>query len=303
MKEIICNAANPINSINSYLKQYFGSKTIKLCLDGGFTCPNRDGSKGLGGCLFCSADGSGDFASDIPGQIELLSDKWPNCKHLGYFQNHTNTYAPVSELREKYYSVLNNPDICGLVIATRPDCLNDEIYELLNEINKETFLWVELGLQTMHENTAELINRCYPLEVYDNAIKRLKDLNIRTVVHLIFGLPNESKQDMLNSLKYVCKDNIFGLKIHMLNVVKGSQMEHLYPNYIPFNSIEEYVKLVVDSLEIIPPEITIHRMSADAPRKILIAPEWSYKKHTILNSIHKELRTRNSWQGKKCKQF
>ncbi|WP_312095401.1 TIGR01212 family radical SAM protein [Aminipila sp.] len=299
MNTIICNADHPINSIGSYLKNYFGRKTIKLSLDGGFTCPNRDGAKGTGGCIFCSADGSGDFASDIPGQIKLLSDKWPDSNHLAYFQNHTNTYAPVSELREKYYSVLKDPNISGLAIATRPDCLSEEIYELLDEINKKTFLWVELGLQTIHEETAELINRCYPLELYEQAVKRLEKLQIRTVVHLIFGLPGESKRDMLESVKYVCRDSVFGLKMHMLNVVKGSQMEKLYPDYVSFSSIEEYVQLVVDALEIIPSEITIHRMSADAPRPILISPEWSYQKRTILNGIHKELKKRNSWQGKK----
>ncbi len=298
MKNIIYNPTNRINTIGSYLKNHFGKKTIKLALDGGFNCPNRDGSKGFGGCIFCSADGSGDFASTIPNQIELLADKWPDSKHIAYFQNHTNTYAPVEELREKYYSVLDNPDICGIAIATRPDCLSQEIYELLDEINKKTFLWVELGLQTMHEHTAELINRCYPREVYDEAINKLKELNIRTVVHLIFGLPGESKEDMLNSVRYVCKDDVFGIKLHMLNVVKGSQMEKLYPDYVSFESIDEYVNLVVDALEIIPPQITIHRMSADAPRPILISPEWSYKKRTILNGIHQELKKRDSWQGK-----
>ncbi|QAT43196.1 TIGR01212 family radical SAM protein [Aminipila luticellarii] len=300
MKTITCDAENPINSIGLYLKKYFGKKTIKLSLDGGFTCPNRDGSKGWGGCIFCSADGSGDFASTIPDQIRLLSKKWPDSNHLAYFQNHTNTYAPVWELREKYTSVLNEPGISGIAIATRPDCLSDEVYELLEEINQKTFLWVELGLQTIHEQTSERINRCYPLSVYDQAVKRLRELNIRTVVHLIFGLPGESKQDMLDSVRYVCNDEIFGLKMHMLNVVKGSQMEKLYPSYVSFGSIEEYVHLVVDALEIIPPDITIHRMSADAPRPILISPEWSYRKRTILNGIHQELRNRNSWQGKKC---
>ena len=298
--EIKIDASNPINSIGSYLKRYFGQKTIKLSLDGGFTCPNRDGSKGYGGCIFCSADGSGDFASTIPEQIKLLSDKWPNSNHLAYFQNHTNTYAPVEELREKFYAVLDDPQISGIAIATRPDCLNDEIYELLDEINKKTFLWVELGLQTMHEKTATLINRCYELPVYDEAIKKLKELNIRTVVHLIFGLPGETKEEMLESVKYVCKDNVFGLKMHMLNVVRGSQMEKLYPDYVSFDSIEEYVNLVVDALEIIPAHITIHRMSADAPRPILISPEWSFRKRTILNGIHQELRRRKTWQGKKA---
>lgn len=298
MEKVICDICNPINSIGLYLKKYFGKKTIKLSLDGGFTCPNRDGNKGVGGCIFCSADGSGEFAGDIPGQIKLLSDKWPDSNHLAYFQNHTNTYAPVDELREKFYSVLENPEISGIAIATRPDCLSDEVCTLLDEINKKTFLWVELGLQTIHDDTSTLINRCYTLDVYDQAVEKLSQLNIKTVVHLIFGLPGETKSQMLDSVKYVCKQNIFGLKMHMLNVVKGSQMEKLYPNYVSFETIDEYVNLVVDALEIIPPSITIHRMSADAPRSILISPWWSYEKRTILNGIHKELKKRNSWQGK-----
>ncbi|QIB69961.1 TIGR01212 family radical SAM protein [Aminipila butyrica] len=300
MNTTTCGPDLPINSIGQYLKNYFGKKTIKLSLDGGFTCPNRDGSKGTGGCIFCSADGSGDFASNIEDQIRLLSDKWPDSNHLAYFQNHTNTYASVAELREKYETALNHPGIAGLAIATRPDCLSEPIYELLSEINQKTFLWVELGLQTIHQQTAERINRCYSLEVYDQAVKRLTELGIRTVVHVIFGLPGESKQDMLDSIRYVCTSPIFGLKIHMLNVVKGSQMETLYPDYTSFSSIDEYVQLVADALELIPPEITIHRMSADAPRPILISPEWSYQKRTILNGIHRELRKRNSWQGKNC---
>jgi radical SAM protein (TIGR01212 family) len=298
MNHIEMNNLEPINSIGSYLKKYFDQKTVKLSLEGGFTCPNRDGSKSVGGCIFCSADGSGDFASDISGQIKLLSNKWPNSKHLAYFQSYTNTYAPVEELRKKYNLVLENPDISGIAIATRPDCITEEVYELLSEINEKTFLWVELGLQTIHEDTANLINRCYPLDVYDEAIRKLSALNIRTVVHLIFGLPFETKEDMLNSVRYVCQNDIFGLKLHMLNVIKGSQMETLYPTYVPFSNMEQYINLVVDALEIIPPDITIHRMTADSPRSILISPEWSFQKRTILNGIHKELRKRGSWQGK-----
>ncbi|MEG2502857.1 MAG: TIGR01212 family radical SAM protein, partial [Anaerovoracaceae bacterium] len=183
---------NNLNSINSYLKDKFGCKVVKLSIDGGFTCPNRDGTKGIGGCSFCSSSGSGDLASNIPDQLELLSTKWPNAKHLAYFQNHTNTYAPVNVLREKFEAALADPNIMGLVIATRPDCLSAEVLELLSELNERTFLWVELGLQTIHEKTADKINRCYPLSVYDEAIVNLKAHNIRTVVHLILGLPGES---------------------------------------------------------------------------------------------------------------
>ncbi len=287
----------PINSISTYLKNHFGHKTVKLAIDGGFTCPNRDGTKGYGGCLFCSEGGGGDFASTIEDQIELLSEKWPNAKYLAYFQNHTNTYAPVEELRKKYYAALDNPIIEGIVIATRPDCINEEVLDLLCEIKEKHFLWVELGLQTIHEKTAELINRCYPLSVYDKAIQGLRERGINTVVHLILGLPGETKQDMIDSVNYVTDSGAWGLKLHLLNVVKGSRMEKDYSTYNSFDSIEEYVNFVCDLIEIIPPEITIHRLTGDAPRKILITPEWSYKKRTILNGITRELARRGSYQG------
>lgn len=293
-----------INTIGNYLKEHFGQKVVKLSLDGGFTCPNRDGSKGTGGCIFCSADGSGDFAGDIDGQIELLSGKWPNAKYIVYFQAHTNTYAPVSELREKFYAALNadTENIVGIAVATRPDCLGDDVLELLSELNEKTFLWVEMGLQTIHERTADLINRCYPLSVYDEACRKLAERNIRTVTHLIFGLPGETREEMLRSVEYVCRPfadgkRIFGIKLHLLNVIKGSRMEVLYPDHVPFDSIEEYTELVCDALELIPYEITIHRLTADAKRSILIAPEWSYRKRTILNGIQKRLGERNTHQG------
>lgn len=326
------NGIQRINMISGYLKDRFGEKVVKLSLDGGFTCPNRDGSKGVGGCIFCSAGGSGEFAGSIPSQIELLSTKWPRAKYIAYFQNHTNTYAPVSELREKFYAALNydssagaeHPEIVGLAIATRPDCLNDEIYELLAELSQKTFLWVELGLQSMHDETGNTINRCHSLEVYDEAAARLSALGIRVVTHLIFGLPKhieedgsvipETREEMIESVRHVCStlpysasgtenmsgdtgNHIFGIKLHMLNVVRGSQMERLCPNYVPFSSIDEYTDLVVDALKIIPRDITVHRMSADAPRSILIAPEWSYKKRTILNEIHRKMAERDIYQG------
>lgn len=288
------------NSISSYLKDQFGEKTIKLAIDGGFTCPNRDGTKGCGGCIFCSDTGSGEFSSNIEDQIRLFSDKWPKAKYLGYFQNHTNTYAPVEELRKKYYEILKNPKIEGLVIGTRPDCLSDEVLDLLSEINKKHFLWVELGLQTIHENTSILINRCYELSVFDKAMADLNSRGIKAVVHLILGLPGETKEMMEESVRYVSqKPGIFGIKLHLLNVVKGSQMETLYKDYVSFNSIDEYVSLVVRLLEIIPPEVTIHRLTGDAPRSILISPVWSFNKRTILNSINDRLNLLDTWQGKR----
>jgi len=286
------------NSIGTYLKERFGCKVIKLSLDAGFTCPNRDGTKGTGGCIFCSAEGSGDFASDIPGQVRLLSKKWPSGKYIAYFQSHTNTYAPVEVLREKYSQALAYPDVVGIAIATRPDCLSPEVLELLSELNQKTFLWVELGLQTIHEMTARLINRCYPLSVFDQAMDDLSRLKIKTVVHLILGLPGERREDMFESVRYVCGKDVFGVKLHLMNVLKDTKLAEFYPDRIHIPEKEEYINLVVDVLETIPPHITIHRVTADAPRHLLIAPEWGYEKRTILNGIQKEFRRRDSYQGK-----
>ena len=285
---------------STWLKENFGKKTIKLAIDGGFTCPNRDGSKGFGGCTFCSDSGSGEFASNIEDQIKLLSDKWPNAKYLGYFQNHTNTYAPVEELREKYYAILENPKIEGLVIGTRPDCLSEEILDLLAEINKTHSLWLEIGLQTIHDKTAEEFNRCYDLSVFEKAVEELNKRNIKFVVHLILGLPGETEEMMLDSVKYVASiPNLFGMKLHLLNIVKGSAMEKTHGDYQPFNALDDYVDLVVRCLELIPPTVTIHRLTGDAPRPILISPPWSFNKRTILNRIDEQLNLRNTWQGKK----
>ena len=306
-----------INMIGSWLKKQFGCKIIKLSLDGGFTCPNRDGSKGTGGCLFCSESGSGDMASAtadqgsasgiahaLNSQIALLSGKWPDAKYIAYFQSHTNTYAPVEELREKFEPALRHPDVVGIAVATRSDCLPDEVIDYLDELNKKTFLWVELGLQTIHEDTAHAMNLCHTLADYDNAVQRLRDRNIRIVTHLILGLPGETEEMMEESVRYVCgglghESQIFGLKLHMLNVVRDSGLCMTMPDYVPFDSIEEYVDLLIRMIECIPPGITLHRISGDAPRKTLIAPAWSYKKRTILNMIHKEMRQRNTWQGKR----
>ncbi len=283
----------------SWLKEYFGQKTIKLSIDGGFTCPNRDGSKGFGGCTFCSDTGSGEFASSIDDQIRLLSKKWPSAKYLAYFQNHTNTYAPVSELRQKYCDILGNSKIEGLVIGTRPDCLSDDVLDLLEEINKNHFLWVELGLQTIHQKTADEFNRCYDLCEFDRAVDELSKRRIRYVVHLILGLPDETHDMMLDSVRYVSKKpGLFGMKLHLLNIVKGSALACTHADYLPFSSIDEYVDLVVKCLEIIPPDVTIHRLTGDAPRSILISPPWSFNKRTILNRIDEQLSLRDTWQGK-----
>ena len=297
-----------MNSLSSFLKRQFNCKVVKLSLDGGFTCPNRDGTKGTGGCLFCSAsgsgdmaDGSGDIKTDLDNQIRLLSEKWPKAKYIAYFQSHTNTYAPVSELRQKFYAALAHPQVIGIAIATRPDCLPDDVLDLLCEINQSTFMWVELGLQTIHGETAKKMNLCYTLSDYDDAVDKLISRNIAVVTHLILGLPEETNDMMLESVEYVCRKKIFGIKLHMFNLVKGSQMEKLYPDYVSFDEINDYIDLVIAAIEIVPPEITLHRISGDAPRATLILPEWSYQKRTILNGIHKAMHERNTWQGRKAK--
>ena len=294
-----------INTIGSWLKRKFDSKIVKLSLDGGFTCPNRDGSKGVGGCAFCSSSGSGDMAAgsgnitaDLKQQIDLLSDKWPSAKYIAYFQSHTNTYASIDVLREKFTAAISHPSVVGLAIATRPDCISDEVIDLLKELQQKTFLWLELGLQTIHAETAKAMNLCYTLEDYDHTITSLHEAGIPTVVHLILGLPGETREMMLDSVRYVSKSMPFGMKLHMFNLVKGSQMEHTHPDYVSFPSIEEYIDLLIAAVEEIPPEITLHRISGDAPRSTLISPEWSYQKRTILNGIHNTMRQRNTWQGK-----
>lgn len=280
-------------SIGSYLKNKFGSRVVKLSIDGGFTCPNRDGTKGTGGCAFCSEKGSGEFAStfeNLGDQIQSLSKKWPDSQYLAYFQSHTNTYASVNILEAKYLKALEYPGVIGLAIATRPDCLPLETVELLSKLNDRTFLWVELGLQTIHKATAQAMNLGYTLEDFNSSMELLRGKNIKTVVHLILGLPGETREMMEASLDYVCSQNPFGIKLHMLNIIKGSPMETQYPNYEPFPSMEEYVELVTHLLKRVPKDITIHRLTGDVPRDLLIAPSWSYKKMTILNEINNKMR-------------
>ena len=295
------------NSINDYLKSVFGHKTVKLSIDAGFTCPNRDGSKGTGGCAFCSEGGSGELAAhsstmteSISEQIDRLSVKWPDAKYIAYFQSFTNTYAPADELREKYYAALNDPRISGIAIATRPDCLSEDTLDLLEDINKEHFLWVELGLQSIHAKTQEDMNICYTTEEYDSAASELSNRGIKFVTHLILGLPGETEEMMFESLHHVCNDpskRPFGLKLHLMNIVKTSPLYKAMPDYVPFDTMDKYVDLVVRCLEIIPPEITIHRLTGDVPRRILVSPEWSYRKRTILNAINRELSLRDTRQG------
>ena len=295
-------------ALDYYLKQNFGEKLYKISLNGGCSCPNRDGTCGTRGCIFCSEGGSGDFAASsslsVADQLAygkgLVRPKYNGHSYIAYFQAYTNTYAPVEVLKEKYLSALSDPKIEGLVIGTRPDCLSDEVLSLLSEINRDHFLWLELGLQTIHEKTSAELNICYGLSAFDEACKKLNDHNIRYVVHLILGLPGETSDMMLESVRYVAqKPGLFGMKLHLLNIVKGSAMERTHIDYQPFSSIDSYVDTVCRCLEIIPPQITIHRLTGDAPRSILINPPWSFNKRTILNRIDEQLNLRDTWQGKK----
>jgi len=293
------------NTLNEWLKEKFGEKVFKVSIDAGFTCPNRDGTLGFDGCIFCSEKGSGDFAASGNNLKEqfyngktMMEKKWKKGLYIAYFQSFTNTYAPIEKLREIYYSLLDEPRVVGIAIATRPDCLNEEVLELLSEISKETFLWVELGLQTMHDETGEIINRGYDTIVYTKAVEELKRRDILVVTHIILGLPGESTEEMLETVDFVVKSKVWGMKLHMLHVIKDTKLEKLY-NEGTFKVFEkdEYVSLVVDVLERIPEEIVIHRVTGDGARDSLIAPLWSMKKFELLNAIDDEFIKRSSCQG------
>lgn len=285
-------------SLNNYLRNTFGCKVYKISLDAGFTCPNRDGTLGTRGCIFCSEGGSGDFAENssltISEQLEKgkkkIEKKIKDGKYIAYFQAFTNTYAPIELLREKFYEAISHEDIVALSIATRPDCLDENVIALLDELNKIKPIFVELGLQTIHERSAHYIRRGYPLEVYDNAVKKLKNINVNIVVHLILGLPGESREDMLKSVDYVCKSGIDGIKLQLLHILKNTDLEKEYynGNVTPLE-FDEYIELIKDCVEIIPSNIVIHRLTGDGAKKDLIAPLWSADKKKVINAINKAL--------------
>lgn len=285
-------------SLNNYLRDTFGCKVYKLSLDGGFTCPNRDGTIDTRGCIFCSKGGSGDFAESrllsITKQIEQgkkrVENKIKSGKYIAYFQAFTNTYAPVEILRKKFYEAINHKNIVALSIATRPDCLGDDILALLDELNKIKPVFVELGLQTIHEKSAAYIRRGYPLSVYDNAVRKLKAIGINIVVHVILGLPNESKADMLETVKYVCNSGINGIKLQLLHILKNTDLaDEYYRGNVKVLELDEYIDLVKACVAIIPKDIVIHRLTGDGAKKDLIAPLWSADKKNVLNNINKAL--------------
>ena len=314
------------HSIGPYLTERFGRRTFKAAIDGGFTCPNRDGTRGRGGCIYCSEKGSGEYAGivtdsrsadgritvplrleatataspyeQIRSQVSFIEKKWPSPLCIAYFQNFTNTYAPVEILEPLYRNALTWPDCVGLAIATRPDCIDDSVLRLLEQLNQETFLWVELGLQTTSDRTAAIINRCCSMQDYEDCVRRLGRSGIRYVTHLMFGLPGETPATMLKSVADICRDGLFGIKLHMLNVLKDTPLEKMWlQEQVPLMSQEEYISLVCDALEIIPRHVTIHRLTGDAPLDLLRAPLWSQYKKDVLNGINKEMKRRGSVQG------
>lgn len=297
----------PYRSLDYELKQCFGEKVYKLALNGGMTCPNRDGKVGTRGCIFCSQGGSGDFAASaslsISDQIDLeehlLSKKRPVKKYIAYFQAYTNTYGEVSYLRKIFFEAIRRPEVVVLSIATRPDCLSSEILDLLAELNRIKPVWVELGLQTIHERTAQFIRRGYPLSCFEEAVRNLHLRGLTIIVHTILGLPYETHDDMIETILYLNRQPVQGIKLQLLHILKETDLADYYEQN-PFHvmEMEEYVSLVVDCLEALSPEITVHRLTGDGPKDLLIAPLWSTKKHAVLNAIHQELKKRNTWQGR-----
>ena len=315
----------PYYSLDYYLKETFGTKVYKLALDGGMTCPNRDGTIGTGGCIFCSEGGSGDFAAkrdvSVRAQVEAAklrvakkmksgsgqsnqSDSSLDGPYIAYFQSYTNTYAPLSYLENLFGEAISLPEICALSIGTRPDCLPDETIELLARFNREKPVWVELGLQTIHEKTAEFIRRGYKLSVFEDAFHRLKAAGLTVIVHVILGLPGETKEEILDTIRYLASLNhdgkhIDGIKLQLLHVLKGTDLNEIYlSGAFRTMELDEYLELVGDCLKLLPQDIVVHRVSGDGPKSILTAPLWSGNKRMVLNSMTKYFKEHEVWQGK-----
>ncbi len=296
------------NSLNYFLREKFGEKVYKVSLNGGFTCPNRDGTLSKKGCIFCSDSGSGEFAGSrkksitdqIEEQLELISKKFPHGNVIAYFQNFTNTYGDLEYLRKIYEEALSHPRVVGLAIATRPDCIDDRTLDLLEELNNKTFLWIELGLQTTDEKTAVNINRGWELEAFDDMMEKLNNKDIKVVAHIILGLPNESHKTMLTSIRYIVKKKVWGVKFHLLQIIKNTNLEKLYiETKFHILTMEEYIYLIGKGVEILDEDMVIHRLTGDGSRETLIESRWSLDKRNVLNSIEKHLKENNILQGDK----
>jgi radical SAM protein, TIGR01212 family len=294
------------HTLDYFYKNKFHSKVFKVSLNGDFTCPNKDGKVGFGGCIYCSETGSGEYAGkkedDLILQFDSVKDvilkKWPNSKYIAYFQANTNTYAPVSVLKKKYEKMLLIDNVVGLSIATRPDSISDECMDYLEDLSKRTYLTVELGLQTIHESTATLINRCHNLASFKECVLELRKQNINVVVHIINGLPYETKEMMIDTVKYLNNFDIQGIKIHMLHILKNTALEKLYfKERFGVLTREEYVDIVCDQLEYLKPSVVINRITGDPKVDDLVEPSWLIKKFGVLNEIDKEMARRDSYQG------
>ena len=300
----------PYCSLDYMLRERFGEKVYKVTLNGGMSCPNRDGTLGTRGCIFCSEGGSGDFAADvslsvteqIESQIALLSGKRPIQKYIAYFQAYTNTYAPVEYLRKIFKEAMSHPRIVALSVGTRPDCLGEEVLDLLEELNRIKPVWIELGLQTIHEKTAQYIRRGYRLSCFDQALENLLKRNIEVIVHTILGLPGESREEILETMRYLNKKDIQGIKLQLLHVLKGTDLAYDYlAGRFQVYEREEYLDLLIECLENLDPEIVIHRITGDGPKDLLIAPLWASRKREVLNLLHHQMKEQNSYQGKSLK--
>lgn len=297
------------HTYNYYLRHRFGKKVFKVSLDAGFSCPNRDGSKGVGGCIYCSDKRSGDFAGnscdDISVQFdnvrEVLHKKWSDAVYIPYFQAGTNTYGDFSRQKELFTRAVNFKNAVGLSVATRGDCIDERVADLFYELSKDKYVTVELGLQTIHDKTAKLINRCHSYEDFLKGYNLLKERGINVCVHLINGLPFETREMMLETVREVSKLNPHTIKLHLLHIIRGTALERLYEKE-KFHVFElsEYAQLICDQLELIPPEVVIQRITGDGVKEDLVAPLWSLKKFCVMNEIDKEMQRRDSWQGKKC---
>lgn len=297
----------PYHSLDYMLRERFGEKVYKVTLNGGMSCPNRDGKLGQHGCIFCSAGGSGDFAADaslsiteqIDSQIEILSKKRPIQKYIAYFQAYTNTYAPVEYLERIFTEAISHPGVAALSVGTRPDCLGEDVLALLDRLNHVKPVWVELGLQTIHERTAEYIRRGYPLSCFDEAAAALRRRGIDVIVHTILGLPGESRKDILKTMEYLNGKDIQGIKLQLLHVLKGTDLALDYARgAFQVYEREEYLDLLIACLEHLDPSIVIHRITGDGPKDLLIAPLWASRKREVLNLLHHQMKERQSFQGK-----
>lgn len=300
----------PYYSFDFMLKERFSGKVYKVALNGGMTCPNRDGTLGQKGCIFCSAGGSGDFAGDrqdsitlqIEKQAERLREKRHASRFIAYFQAYTNTYAPIEYLRDIFTEAISHPDIVALSIGTRPDCLGKDVLDLLEELNHQKPVWVELGLQTIHDRTAAYIRRGYPLSCFDAAVKNLRQRNLEVIVHTILGLPGETREDILETIAYLNHMDIQGIKLQLLHVLLGTDLASDYlSGKFSVYTMEEYMDLVLDCLEHLSPDIVIHRLTGDGPKDLLIAPLWSSAKKTVLNTLHHQCKIKGVYQGKQYK--